>query len=147
VSSSPTRLIFETENMTGMHYMLVPLFPPHELQAIYFLERESPDTLALLQHRADRQRRQQSGGRARRVPPSTGPWRSFPLLSRASPRIKSLPQHVDGIGVSRFLRPALRQPAPQSAKTMNVASNDPFLLNGPASISRCQTLENKEFTR
>lgn len=44
ISVSPDRLIFETENMTGMHYMLVPLFPPHELQAIYFLERESPDT-------------------------------------------------------------------------------------------------------
>jgi hypothetical protein len=43
ISISPDRLILETENMTGMHYMLVPLFPPHELQAIYFLERESPD--------------------------------------------------------------------------------------------------------
>ncbi len=43
VSVSPDRLIFETENVTGLHYMLVPLFPPHELQAIYFLERESPD--------------------------------------------------------------------------------------------------------
>jgi hypothetical protein len=30
--------------MTGLHYMLMPLFPPHELQAVYFLERESPDT-------------------------------------------------------------------------------------------------------
>jgi hypothetical protein len=44
VSVSSDRLIFETENVTGLHYMLVPLFPPHELQAIYFLERESPDT-------------------------------------------------------------------------------------------------------
>jgi len=43
VSVSPDRLIFETENVTGLHYMLLPLFPPHELQAIYFLERESPD--------------------------------------------------------------------------------------------------------
>ena len=43
VSVSPDRLVFETENVTGLHYMLVPLFPPHELQAIYFLERESPD--------------------------------------------------------------------------------------------------------
>jgi hypothetical protein len=42
-SVSPDRLIFETENVTGLHYMLVPLFPPHELQAIYFLERESSD--------------------------------------------------------------------------------------------------------
>jgi len=43
VSASPDRLVFEIENMTGLHYMLLPLFPPHELQAIYFLERESPD--------------------------------------------------------------------------------------------------------
>jgi hypothetical protein len=43
VSVTPDRLIFETENITGLHYMLLPLFPPHELQAIYFLERESPD--------------------------------------------------------------------------------------------------------
>ena len=35
--------------MTGLRYMLMPLFPPHELQAIYFLERESPGTLAILQ--------------------------------------------------------------------------------------------------
>ena len=44
VSASPGRLVFETENVTGLHYMLMPLFPPHELQAIYFLERESADT-------------------------------------------------------------------------------------------------------
>jgi hypothetical protein len=44
VSASPDLLVFETENVTGLHYMLLPLFPPHELQAIYFLERESPDT-------------------------------------------------------------------------------------------------------
>jgi len=42
VSASSDRLVFETENVTGLHYMLLPLFPPHELQAIYFLERESP---------------------------------------------------------------------------------------------------------
>lgn len=44
ISVSTDRLIFETENLTTLHYMLVPLFPPHELQAIYFFERESPDT-------------------------------------------------------------------------------------------------------
>lgn len=44
VSASSDRLVFETENVTSLHYMLMPLFPPHELQAIYFLERESPDT-------------------------------------------------------------------------------------------------------
>jgi len=26
-----------------MRYLLVPIFPPHEFQAIYFLERESPE--------------------------------------------------------------------------------------------------------
>jgi len=29
--------------VTTLRYLLVPVFPPHELQAIYFLERESPD--------------------------------------------------------------------------------------------------------
>jgi len=43
VSVSSDRLIFETENITAMRYLLVPIFPPHEFQAIYFLERESPD--------------------------------------------------------------------------------------------------------
>jgi hypothetical protein len=43
ISVTPDRLIFETENITALHYMLLPLFPPHELQAVYFLERESPD--------------------------------------------------------------------------------------------------------
>jgi hypothetical protein len=42
LSVSPSRLIFETENITALRYLLLPLFPPHELQAIYFLERESP---------------------------------------------------------------------------------------------------------
>jgi hypothetical protein len=40
---SQDRLIYETENITGLRYLMVPIFPPHELQAIYFLERESPD--------------------------------------------------------------------------------------------------------
>ncbi|MEO8052183.1 MAG: DUF6675 family protein [Acidobacteriota bacterium] len=43
VSVSPDRLIFETENVTSLRYLLLTLFPPHELQAIYFLERESHD--------------------------------------------------------------------------------------------------------
>lgn len=43
VSVSADRLIFETENITAMRYLLVPIFPPHEFQAIYFLERESPE--------------------------------------------------------------------------------------------------------
>jgi len=43
VSVSPDRLIYETENLTTLRYLMVPVFPPHELQAIYFLERESSD--------------------------------------------------------------------------------------------------------
>jgi len=43
VSVSADRLIFETENTTAMRYLLVPIFPPHEFQAIYFLQRESPE--------------------------------------------------------------------------------------------------------
>jgi len=43
ISVSPDRLIFETENITSMRYLLVPIFPPHEFQAVYFLERESPE--------------------------------------------------------------------------------------------------------
>jgi len=43
VGVSADRLIFETENITAMRYLLVPIFPPHEFQAIYFLERESPE--------------------------------------------------------------------------------------------------------
>jgi hypothetical protein len=43
VGISPDRLIFETENLTAMRYLLVPIFPPHEFQAVYFLERESPE--------------------------------------------------------------------------------------------------------
>ena len=43
ISVSPDRLIYETENISALRYLLVPIFPPHELQAIYFLERESPE--------------------------------------------------------------------------------------------------------
>ena len=42
-SVSPNRLIFETENITAIRYLLLPIFPPHQFQAIYFLERESPE--------------------------------------------------------------------------------------------------------
>ncbi len=43
LSVSQDRLVYETENITALRYLMVPIFPPHELQAIYFLERESPD--------------------------------------------------------------------------------------------------------
>jgi hypothetical protein len=42
-SASPDRLVFDTENITTMRRLLVPLFRPGEVQSIYFLERESPD--------------------------------------------------------------------------------------------------------
>jgi hypothetical protein len=43
LSASPDRLVFDTENITTMRYWLIPLFHPSEIQAIYFLERQSQD--------------------------------------------------------------------------------------------------------
>jgi hypothetical protein len=43
ITASPDRLVFETENITTMRYLLVPLFHPGDLQSIYFIERESND--------------------------------------------------------------------------------------------------------
>jgi Family of unknown function (DUF6675) len=40
---SPDRLVFDTENITTMRYWLIPLFHPGDIQAIYFLERQSQD--------------------------------------------------------------------------------------------------------
>ena len=42
-SASPDRLVFDTENITTVRYLMLPLFRPGELQSIYFLERESQD--------------------------------------------------------------------------------------------------------
>jgi hypothetical protein len=41
-SVSPERLVFETENVSTLRYLLVPLFQPGEIQSIYFLQLESP---------------------------------------------------------------------------------------------------------
>jgi len=41
ISASPNRLVFETENISTMRYLLIPLFGPGDLQSIYFLDRES----------------------------------------------------------------------------------------------------------
>jgi hypothetical protein len=41
LSASPDRLVFDSENITTMHYLLIPLFHPGDIQSIYFLERES----------------------------------------------------------------------------------------------------------
>jgi hypothetical protein len=35
------RIVFDVENVTSMHYFLVTLFPPGEMQSVYFLDRES----------------------------------------------------------------------------------------------------------
>jgi hypothetical protein len=43
VAASPNRVVFEIENVSTIHYLLVPLFRPGELQSIYFYDRESPD--------------------------------------------------------------------------------------------------------
>jgi hypothetical protein len=43
LSASPDRLVFDTENITTMRYLLIPLFHPGDIQAIYFLERQSQD--------------------------------------------------------------------------------------------------------
>jgi hypothetical protein len=39
--ASRDRIIFDIENVSTMHYFLVPIFHPGELQSIYFLDRES----------------------------------------------------------------------------------------------------------
>jgi hypothetical protein len=44
IASSADRLVFETENISTMRYLLVPLFGPGDLQTIYFLDRESSKT-------------------------------------------------------------------------------------------------------
>jgi hypothetical protein len=39
--ASENRLVFDVENVSTMHYLLVTLFHPGEIQSIYFLDRES----------------------------------------------------------------------------------------------------------
>ena len=41
--ASPERLVFETENIGVMRYVLMPIFPPGGIQTITFLDRESQD--------------------------------------------------------------------------------------------------------
>ena len=43
LGASPDRLVFDTENITTMRYFLIPLFHAGDIQAIYFLERQSED--------------------------------------------------------------------------------------------------------
>jgi hypothetical protein len=42
-SVSPGRMVFETENVTTMRYLFVPVFRPGEVQSVYFLDRETED--------------------------------------------------------------------------------------------------------
>ena len=37
------RLVFDVANVTLMKYLILPLFPPGEMQSIYYLDRESDD--------------------------------------------------------------------------------------------------------
>ncbi len=41
--ASADRLVFDVENVSSMRYFFVTLFPPGEMQSIYFLDRESDD--------------------------------------------------------------------------------------------------------
>jgi hypothetical protein len=40
---SPSRLVFDVENVSVIRYFLLTLFAPGEMQSIYFLDRESDD--------------------------------------------------------------------------------------------------------
>jgi hypothetical protein len=39
--ASADRLVFDVENVSTIRYLFVPLFPPGEMQSVYFLDRES----------------------------------------------------------------------------------------------------------
>jgi hypothetical protein len=39
--ASAGRLVFDVENVSTIHYLLIPIFHPGEMQSIYFLDRES----------------------------------------------------------------------------------------------------------
>jgi hypothetical protein len=41
VKSSVDRVVFEVENVSIMHYFIVTLFHPGEMQSIYILDRDS----------------------------------------------------------------------------------------------------------
>ena len=42
-SASPDWLVFDTENIGAVHYLLMPVFRPGGMQSITFLDRESQD--------------------------------------------------------------------------------------------------------
>jgi len=41
VEASAERLVFDVENVSTMHFLFITVFPPGEMQSIYFLDRES----------------------------------------------------------------------------------------------------------
>jgi hypothetical protein len=41
VKASADRLVLDVENVSAMHYHFITLFPPGEMQSIYFLDRET----------------------------------------------------------------------------------------------------------
>ena len=41
IKASEDRIVIQVENVTSMHYYLVTLFSPGEMQSVYFLDRES----------------------------------------------------------------------------------------------------------
>lgn len=43
LSASPNRIVVDVENVSAIHYLLIPLFRPGDLQTVYFLDRESTD--------------------------------------------------------------------------------------------------------
>ncbi len=42
-SASPDRLVFDTENIGAVRYLLMPIFHPGDMQTITFLDREAQD--------------------------------------------------------------------------------------------------------
>jgi hypothetical protein len=43
ITTSPDRIVFDTENVSTLHYLLIPIFHPGDAQSFYSLERESKD--------------------------------------------------------------------------------------------------------
>jgi hypothetical protein len=43
ISVSPDRIVFDTENVSTLRFLIVPIFHPGDVQSIYFLDRESKD--------------------------------------------------------------------------------------------------------
>jgi hypothetical protein len=41
VEATASRLVFDVENVSTMRYFFIPILHPGELQAMYFLDRES----------------------------------------------------------------------------------------------------------